>query len=105
MVRLILAGLALLLVALAGFVGFRTMSFTAPPPPAAVELPDAAAYAIDTSRAAMRLSEAIRFRTVSMVQETDDRAQFEQFHAWLADGYPAFHAAAKREMIGELSLL
>ncbi|MGD9981569.1 MAG: M20/M25/M40 family metallo-hydrolase [Hyphomonadaceae bacterium] len=105
MVRLILAGLALLLLAAAGFIGFRTMSFTAPPPPAAVELPDAAGYAIDESRAAMRLAEAIRFRTVSMVQETDDRSQFEALHAWLQRTYPAFHAVAKRELVGELSLL
>lgn len=105
MVRLILAGLALLLVVVAGFVGYRTMSFTAPPPPAAVELPDAAAYAVDASAAAMRLAEAVRFRTVSLVEETDDRAQFEQFHIWMQQRYPAFHAAAKREVIGELSLL
>jgi carboxypeptidase PM20D1 len=105
MVRLILAGLALLLVAAAGFIGYRTMSFTAPPPPAAVELPDTSAYAVDASAAAMRLGEAIRFRTVSLVQETDDRAQFEQFHAWMQQRYPSFHAAAKREVIGELSLL
>jgi carboxypeptidase PM20D1 len=39
------------------------------------------------------------------VQETDDRAQFEQFHAWMQQRYPAFHAAARREAIGELSLL
>ncbi|MGD9966601.1 MAG: M20 family peptidase [Hyphomonadaceae bacterium] len=105
MVRLILAGLALLMLAAAGFIGFRTMSFTAPPPPPAVALPDAAGYAIDESGAAMRLSEAIRFRTVSMVQETEDRSQFEQFHAWLQQRYPAFHATATREVIGELSLL
>jgi carboxypeptidase PM20D1 len=105
MVRLILAGLALLLVAAAGFIGYRTMSFTAPPPPAAVELPDASAYAVDASAAAMRLGEAVRFRTVSLVQETDDRAQFEQFHAWMQQRYPAFHAAARREVVGELSLL
>ncbi|MGQ0532617.1 MAG: M20/M25/M40 family metallo-hydrolase [Caulobacteraceae bacterium] len=103
--RLILAGLALLLVAATGFIGYRTLSFTAPPPPAAVELPDTSGYAIDASAAAMRLAETIRFRTVSMVQETDDRRQFEQFHAWLQERYPAFHAAAKREFIGELSLL
>jgi len=105
MVRLILAGLALLLVAAAGFIGYRTMSFTAPPPPAAVELPQASSYDIDPSAAAMRLAEAIRFRTVSLVQDGDDRSQFEQFHAWMQARYPAFHAVAKRELIGELSLL
>lgn len=105
MVRLILAGLALVLAAGAAFIGYRTFSFTAPPPPAAVEIPDTSTYQIDASAAAMRLAEAIRFRTVSLVEETEDRAQFVQFHTWLQQRYPAFHAAARREMVGELSLL
>jgi len=105
MLRLIVAALAVLILAVAGFVGYRTVSFTAPPPPAEVAIPDSAAFAVDSSAAAMRLGEAIRFRTVSLVEETDDRAQFEQFHAWMRQRYPAFHAAARREVIGELSLL
>ncbi|HRK64784.1 MAG TPA: M20/M25/M40 family metallo-hydrolase, partial [Terricaulis sp.] len=105
MVRLILAGLALVLLAVGGFVGYRTMSFTAPPPPAAVEIPDTSAYAINTSAAAARLAEAIRFPTVSLVEETDDRAPFRNLHAWMQTTYPAFHAAAKREQFGEFSLM
>jgi carboxypeptidase PM20D1 len=105
MVRLVLAALALVLAAGAAFIGYRTFSFTAPPPPAAVEIPDTSAYQVDTSAATMRLAEAIRFRTVSLVEETDDRAQFVQFHSWLQQRYPAFHAAARREVVGELSLL
>jgi carboxypeptidase PM20D1 len=105
MVRLIIAAIAVLIAAMAGFVGYRTLSFTAPPPPADVAIPDTGAYDIDASAAAMRLSEAIRFRTVSLVEETEDRAQFERFHAWMQERYPAFHAAARREVIGELSLL
>lgn len=105
MIRLLVAGLAVLILAGAGFVGYRTLSFTAPPPPADVPIPDTGAYAIDISAASVRLGEAIRFRTVSLVQETEDRAQFEQFHAWMQQRYPAFHAAARREVIGELSLL
>lgn len=105
MVRLILAALALLLAVTAGFIGYRTFSFTAPPPPAAASIPDTSAYQIDASAAAMHLGEAIRFRTVSLVEETDDRAQFEQFHAWMQQRYPAFHAAARREVLGELSLM
>ncbi len=105
MFRLIFVALAVLLLAVAGFIGYRTYSFTAPPPPAAVDIPDTAAYAIDASAAAMRLGEAIRFRTVSLVEETEDRAQFELFHAWMQQRYPAFHAAARREVIGELSLM
>ena len=105
MVRLIAAAVAVLILAVAGFVGYRTFSFTAPPPPADVAIPATDAYALDASAAAVRLGEAIRFRTVSLVQETDDRAQFEQFHAWMLERYPAFHRVARREVIGELSLL
>ncbi len=83
MVRLLVAAVAVLILAVAGFVGFRTLSFTAPPPPADTAIPDTGAYAFDSSAAAVRLGEAIRFRTVSLVQETEDRAQFEQFHAWM----------------------
>lgn len=105
MLRLVLAAVAVLVLALAGFVGYRAYSFTAPPPPANVATPNVSAYQVDVSAAAMRLGEAIRFRTVSLITETDDRAQFEQFHAWMAERYPAFHAAATRETVGELSLL
>jgi len=105
MIRLILAGAALVLLALAGFVGYRTMSFTAPPPPAAVAIPDTGAYAIDANAAAERLAQAIRLPTVSLVAETDDRTPFRDLHAWMANTYPAFHAAAKREQFGEFSLM
>lgn len=105
MVRLILAGLAALLIAIAGFVGFRTLSFVAPPPPAAVEIAATSGYEIDSSAAAARLGEAIRFRTVSLTSESDDRAPFRDFHTWMQQTYPAFHAAAQREIVGELSLL
>lgn len=105
MVRLIVAALAVVLAALAGIVGYRTYTFTAPPPPPAVELPDIAAYAIDVDSAATHLSEAVRFRTVSLAQEGDDPAPFLQFQAWMQQTYPAFHAAARREVIGELSVL
>jgi carboxypeptidase PM20D1 len=105
MVRLILAGLALVLLAVGGFVGYRTMSFTAPPPPAAVEVPDTSAYVIDVNAAAERLGQAIRFPTVSLAAETDDRAPFQNLHVWMSQTYPAFHAATKREAFGEFSLM
>jgi carboxypeptidase PM20D1 len=105
MVRVILAVLAALVLAVAGFVGYRTYAFTAPPPPAETAIPDTAAYQVDINAAATRLSEAIQFRTVSLVAETDDRAPFQQFQAWMLQRYPAFHAVARREVIGELALL
>lgn len=105
MVRLILAAIAVIAAALAGFVGYRTYSFTSPPPPAAVEVPDLSAYTIDSNAAAERLAEAVRFRTVSLANPTDDPSPFQQMQAWMLQTYPAFHAAARREVIGDLSLL
>ncbi|MEZ5995003.1 MAG: M20/M25/M40 family metallo-hydrolase [Hyphomonadaceae bacterium] len=105
MLRLLLAGLVVAFAAIAGFVGYRTMTFTAPPPPAAVTLPDASSYQIDTAAAAARLGEAVRFQTVSLVAEGDDPAPFTQFQDWMVRTYPAFHAVARREVVGGLSLL
>jgi carboxypeptidase PM20D1 len=104
--RLIGAGVALIILVLAAFVGYRTATFTAPPPPAAVAIPNTSAYAIDANAAAQHLAQAVRFRTVSMTgSPSDDRAQFEQFQAWMQQTYPAFHAAAQREEINGLGLL
>lgn len=105
MIRLILAALAVVLAAVAGIVGYRTYAFTAPPPPAEAAIPDISAYAIDVDAAAARLGEAIRFRTVSLADQNEDRTPFLQFHAWMRERYPAFHAVARRELIGDLSLL
>lgn len=103
--RLIFAGLALALLALAGFVGYRTFSFTASPPPAEVALDAERLAGVDVSAAAQHLAEAIRFPTVSLAEEDDDPAPFEHFHAWLAETYPAFHAAARLERVSGLSLM
>jgi len=104
--RLIGAAVAVVILVLAAFVGYRTATFTAPPPPAAVPIPNSAAYTIDANAAAQHLAQAVRFRTVSLAgAPTDDRAQFEQFQAWMQQTYPAFHAAAQREVINGLGLL
>jgi len=105
MVRLILAGLALVLVAVAGLVGYRTMSFTAPPPPADVQIPDTSTYTIDVPAAAARLSQAIQFRTVSLVEEGEDRTPFTNFQQWIVTNYPAFNAAAHRETVSDLTVV
>ncbi|MBN8606394.1 MAG: M20/M25/M40 family metallo-hydrolase [Caulobacterales bacterium] len=105
MVRLVVAAVAIVLLAVAGFVGYRTMSFTAPPPPAETTIPDTGAYDIDVSTAAQHLSQAIRFPTVSLVSVDEDRTPFLNLHTWLQQTYPAFHAVARRETFNELSLL
>jgi carboxypeptidase PM20D1 len=105
MVRLLLAAAAVLLTAFVGFVGFRTLSFTAPRAVPAHAVPDTRAYAIDASAAAEHLAEAIRFRTISLTASDHDRVEFTRFQTWMQTRYPAFHAAAVRETVSGVSLL
>jgi carboxypeptidase PM20D1 len=60
---------------------------------------------VDTSRVAGRLSEAIRFRTVSTEDGNSERAEFLRFHQWLANTYPRTHSTLQRQAVSELSLL
>ncbi len=61
---------------------------------------------VDETAAAGRLAAAIRFRTVSEADDPDASAgAFAALHAHLATSFPAFHAAAKREVIGRHALL
>lgn len=105
MFRIVGAVAALALAVLAGFVGYRAYTFTAPPPPAEVAIPDLNTYAVDPDGVAEHLAQAVRFRTVSLVGDTGERDQFERFHQWMRDTYPAFHAAARVEAVEGLSLL
>ena len=61
---------------------------------------------VDKVGAAARLSEAVRARTVSSLDDPKlNVEQFQQLHAMLQARYPKAHAVLKREVIGDLSLL
>ena len=54
----------------------------------------------------MRLSEAIRFQTISnFLNPEQDAEALRGLRAHIEKSFPAFHAAAKRELIGGHSLL
>lgn len=98
---LALGGAALLLVAV--LVG-RTLTWTPPAREEPVKL--AAAPAIDAGRAAARLGEAVRFRTVSNQNPADDvAAEWDRLHAWLQVTYPAAHGAMRRETVAGHTLV
>jgi carboxypeptidase PM20D1 len=62
--------------------------------------------AVDQAGAATRLSEAIRFRTISSFENPDqDTEALRGLQAHILKSFPAFHAAAKREVIAGYSLL
>lgn len=66
----------------------------------------AEAPAVDVERAARRLGEAIRIRTVSVGGGVaGDESAWLALHAWLAQSYPGVHAAMQREQIAGLTLL
>jgi carboxypeptidase PM20D1 len=62
--------------------------------------------AVDEQAAAARLGQAIRFQTVSNYLNPDSGAEALQgLQAHIAGSFPAFHAAAKREIVADYSLL
>ena len=61
--------------------------------------------AVDQQGAAARLGEAIRFRTISNFQDPDqDAAALRGLQTHIAASFPAFHAAAKREVVAPAAL-
>src|SRR5882672_10343739 len=62
--------------------------------------------AVDTQAAAARLGEAIRFRTISSYEKPDQHAEaLRGMQAHIERSFPAFHAAARREIVAQYSLL
>jgi carboxypeptidase PM20D1 len=71
-----------------------------------VDVAPAAPLAIDAAAAAVRLGEAIRFRTIAEVDGgAPATGEFRALHAWLADRFPHAHAALEREAVNEHGVL
>ncbi len=71
-----------------------------------ISVPAAPPLAVDADAAAQRLSRAIQARTVSSLDDASLNAdQFRALQAHLQQSYPRVHAALKREVVGDLSLL
>jgi carboxypeptidase PM20D1 len=61
---------------------------------------------IDEQAAAQRLGAAVRLQTIASATDADRSAEaFRELHDLIAKSFPAFHAAAKREIVGNYSLL
>jgi carboxypeptidase PM20D1 len=93
---------------LAAVIAIRTATYEAPGAGdgAGAEVQLAAAPPVDLQRAASHLAEAVRFRTISHQDASEnDAAEWERLHAWLADTYPAAHAAMTRELVAGHTLI
>lgn len=98
----IVAGLAVLLLALVAVLVVRAMVFT----PEHAEQVSKADITIDGQAIAAHLSQAVQFKTISyQPPKPIDRTQFQGFLAWLQETYPHAHAAMSREMISDLTPL
>ncbi len=69
-----------------------------------IDVAAAAPMQIDVDAATQRLSRAIRHRTVAPV-DLASQAEFERFHAFLIESFPALHKRLARETINQHSLL
>jgi carboxypeptidase PM20D1 len=102
MIKRILLSLLALLVLLAVVVAANTLRQGS----RQLQVPAAPPLAIDKDGVADKLAGAIRFKTISSFEDAQQNAdEFRKFHAYLQQRFPKAHAALKREMVGELSLL
>ena len=70
------------------------------------DIPLVLAEDVDEAAASKHLQEAIRFATVSMVDEyVDNSAPFLAFRQWMFDTYPRFTGAAELTVIADYSLI
>ena len=72
--------------------------------PRQIDVAPAAPIQIDVDAVVQRLSRAIRHRTVSPVNSVS-QAEFERFHAFLTESFPALHKRLARETVNQHSLL
>ncbi|MFY0573868.1 M20/M25/M40 family metallo-hydrolase [Cystobacter fuscus] len=94
------------LVLLVAVIAVRTVMLEAPTVAVLEGGSPAGVVVVDVNAAAQRLSQAIRFRTISHQDKAEDEpAEWERLHARLQSAYPAAHAAMTREVLSGHTLL
>jgi carboxypeptidase PM20D1 len=96
----LLGVVALIAAVLGGALAIGVLRFV----PRQIDVAPAATIQIDVDAAAQRLSRAIRHRTVSPV-DSASQAEFESFHTFLTESFPALHKRLERETVNQHSLL
>lgn len=102
MVKKALWGVLALLVALAAVLAANTLRQGS----RQLDVPPVPVLAVDEAGIAQRLAEAVRLRTISSRDDANLSAdQFRQLHVLLQAKFPKTHAALKREVVADYSLL
>ena len=102
MIKKIVLGFLLLLVALAAALGVNTLRKGS----RQLQVTPLAPWPVDEAAVAGRLAEAVRFQTISSREAPALNAQaFLDFQAFLEKRFPNVHARLQRERVGDLSLL
>jgi carboxypeptidase PM20D1 len=87
---------------LLGVIAVRTLSFTSHQ----LNTPPAKETRLDRDAMLQRLSEAIRYRTITNQVTTDSGSrEFQRFHTFLTKSFPRVHKLLSKEIIGGHSLL
>lgn len=87
-------------------VAVRTATYKPPAQFDASSVKLAPSIPIDNAKAAQHLAEAVRIQTVSHQDPADNQNdEWEKLHQWLQTTYPAAHAAMKRDIVGQKSLV
>jgi carboxypeptidase PM20D1 len=101
-IRNILLALIAAIVVLAGVLAFNVFSHGS----RQMQVAAVPKVQVDAQAVAARLAEAIRFRTVSSYEKPEQHADaLRGMQAHIQKSFPAFHAAAKREIVADYSLL
>jgi carboxypeptidase PM20D1 len=102
----IILGLVLVLVLLVAVVLVRTFTYRAPAAVDTASVAVAPPVVVDTALAAQHLSQAVQIQTVSHQDPAEDQpAEWDRLHAFLAQAYPAAHAAMTREIVARNTLI
>jgi len=89
-----------------GLIAFLTVRTIVYPWRRQIEAGTAARIQIDADAVARKLSEAVRFRTISQDEPSaNDPGQLVAFREWLERTYPTVHSKLQREVVGDYSIL
>ncbi len=102
----ILRNVVLLLIAAAIVLAAVLVANTWRKPSRQIAVAPVAPAAVDENAAARRLGAAVKLQTIASAADADQSADaFRALHDLIAQNFPAFHAAAKREVVANYSLL